>query len=125
MSADNYANRLKTYPNKGQLNLVAQQDPMTTVLNHAQLAAEWIRTAKKVVVHTGAGISTASGIRDFRSVDGVWSVEERLAKRHKSHRNDTLPSTTPISSEPSSPNVTFETAQPTFAHLALAHLMQQ
>ncbi len=34
--------------------------------------AERIRTADSVVSMTGAGISTASGIPDFRSDDGLW-----------------------------------------------------
>lgn len=36
------------------------------------VAAE-IRDAKSVVAMTGAGVSTASGIPDFRSPDGIWS----------------------------------------------------
>src|ERR1700744_3410388 len=38
----------------------------------ADLAA-MIRDARRVVVFTGAGISTESGIPDFRSPGGVWS----------------------------------------------------
>ena len=34
--------------------------------------AELIITAKKVVVFTGAGVSTESGIPDFRSPGGIW-----------------------------------------------------
>jgi NAD-dependent deacetylase len=34
--------------------------------------AEWIVGAKKVVVFVGAGVSTESGIPDFRSPGGVW-----------------------------------------------------
>lgn len=36
-------------------------------------AADLIEAAKRVVVFTGAGISTESGIPDFRSPGGIWS----------------------------------------------------
>jgi len=39
----------------------------------AQEVAELIVGAKKLVVFTGAGISTESGIPDFRSPGGIWS----------------------------------------------------
>src|SRR5215469_5310535 len=39
----------------------------------AQLLADLLRPARRVVVFTGAGISTESGIPDFRSPGGVWS----------------------------------------------------
>ncbi|MEL6968482.1 MAG: Sir2 family NAD-dependent protein deacetylase, partial [Pseudomonadota bacterium] len=35
--------------------------------------ADWIERARAVVVFTGAGISTESGIDDFRSPGGIWS----------------------------------------------------
>ena len=38
-----------------------------------EFAAEAIRDADSVVALTGAGVSTASGIPDFRSADGIWS----------------------------------------------------
>lgn len=34
--------------------------------------AQWITTSKKVIVFSGAGLSTESGIPDFRSPGGVW-----------------------------------------------------
>jgi NAD-dependent deacetylase len=34
--------------------------------------AELIRLAKEILVFTGAGISTESGIPDFRSPGGIW-----------------------------------------------------
>lgn len=39
---------------------------------HADLAAK-LRAAKRAVIFTGAGISTESGIPDFRSRDGIWT----------------------------------------------------
>ena len=43
---------------------------MTTDLDQI---ATWIRTADRIVVLTGAGISTESGIPDFRGPNGVWT----------------------------------------------------
>lgn len=45
----------------------------------------WVRAAKRVVVLTGAGISTDSGIPDFRGPQGVWTknpVAEKMSNIH-------------------------------------------
>ncbi len=39
----------------------------------AQRIAEWLVAADRAVVFTGAGMSTESGIPDFRSPGGIWS----------------------------------------------------
>ncbi len=42
-------------------------------MSDAAQLAEMIRNANRVLIFTGAGISTESGIPDFRSPGGVWS----------------------------------------------------
>ena len=42
-------------------------------MNDIDQARHWLTDATAVVGFTGAGISTESGIPDFRSPDGVWS----------------------------------------------------
>jgi len=39
--------------------------------------AQWIMESKYTVVFTGAGISTESGIRDFRGPDGLWTRRDK------------------------------------------------
>ena len=36
------------------------------------LLASWLRTCSNVVIFTGAGMSTESGLADFRSKEGMW-----------------------------------------------------
>jgi NAD-dependent deacetylase len=36
-------------------------------------AAEWLNSARKAIVLSGAGVSTESGIPDFRSATGLWT----------------------------------------------------
>jgi len=53
--------------------------PELAVQTAIEDAAELVRKAKRAVVLTGAGISTPSGIPDFRSEGtGLWSREEPL-----------------------------------------------
>ncbi|NXK92396.1 SIR6 deacetylase, partial [Formicarius rufipectus] len=66
--------------------------------------AELIRSSSNVVFHTGAGISTASGIPDFRGPNGVWTMEEKGL----SPKFDT----------------TFENARPSKTHMALLELQR-
>ena len=53
--------------------------PDLTIQTAIEDAAELVRKAKRAVVLTGAGISTPSGIPDFRSEGtGLWSRDEPL-----------------------------------------------
>jgi NAD-dependent deacetylase len=59
--------------------------PMRTIGELTKIAT-WIRQARRVTALTGAGISTDSGIPDFRGPNGVWTKDpeaERLSNiRH-------------------------------------------
>ena len=47
--------------------------------------AEWLNVANSVVALTGAGISTESGIPDFRGPKGLWTRDpdaEKLSNIH-------------------------------------------
>jgi len=41
------------------------------------LAAKWIVDSERLVVFTGAGISTDSGLPDYRGPDGVWTRRDK------------------------------------------------
>ncbi|MFW9988304.1 MAG: NAD-dependent deacetylase [Candidatus Odinarchaeota archaeon] len=41
------------------------------------LAAQWIAESERLVVFTGAGCSTASGLPDYRGPDGVWTRRDK------------------------------------------------
>ena len=47
---------------------------MTTTSKLGEIA-HWIRSARRVTALTGAGISTDSGIPDFRGPNGVWTKD--------------------------------------------------
>src|SRR3977135_1748779 len=83
--------------------------------------ASWIREGRSVMVLTGAGISTESGIPDFRGPDGVWTKDPKAERL--SHIDAYL----------ADPSVRVEswqrrmahpawTAAPNSGHLALAEL---
>jgi NAD-dependent deacetylase len=49
------------------------------------LVQEWIEASARVVALTGAGISTESGIPDFRGPQGVWTRNPRAEKLSNIH----------------------------------------
>ena len=65
--------------------------------------AEMIGAARHCIVYTGAGISTAANIPDYRGADGVWtSIQNNEAVK----------------------KCNLTTAEPTYSHMALRTLIQ-
>jgi len=44
-------------------------------VSNLEILKQWIRESKKIVFFGGAGVSTESGIPDFRSVDGLYNQQ--------------------------------------------------
>uniref|UniRef100_A0A5F8GLW3 Dual specificity mitogen-activated protein kinase kinase 2 n=1 Tax=Monodelphis domestica TaxID=13616 RepID=A0A5F8GLW3_MONDO len=98
----NYAAGLSPYADKGKCGLPEIFDPPEELDRKVWELAQLIQRSSNVVFHTGAGISTSSGIPDFRGPQGVWTMEERgLAPKF---------------------DTTFESAQPSKTHMALIQL---
>lgn len=103
--SEGYASRLKDYPNKGKCGLPELLETSRSLSRKVKQLARLLENSTRVVVLTGAGISTSCGIPDFRGPNGIWTIEQKeqnAAKKRKHSRNDAsnaLVST--ISSKPS------------------------
>ena len=71
-----YAARLSDYKHKGVTGLPETEDaPAVLEAKLAQLI-DMVRAAERVVVLTGAGVSTSAGLPDFRGPKGIWTLED-------------------------------------------------
>eukprot|EP00731_Ephydatia_muelleri_P018820 Em0011g860a len=103
MSVD-YASRLSKYENKGVCGVKEVFDSPDKLREKVDLLCSLLKAAQHVVVHTGAGISTAAGIPDFRGPRGVWTLEEKGEKVKT--------------------DIQFEDAMPTLTHRVLVRLVE-
>ena len=72
--AVNYASGLSAYEHKGRCGMPELIDDQEVVDAKCRQLAEWIHDSRHVVVITGAGVSTAAGIPDFRGPNGTLAV---------------------------------------------------
>ena len=100
--ASSYNDRLKPISWKGECGDKEREDPINKWATKAELLADWIRNSRYTVAFTGAGISVASGIKDFRGPNGVWTMEKKGLKAEF--------------------DIRFEDAEPSFTHMALVAL---
>jgi NAD-dependent deacetylase len=83
--------------------------------------AGWLSSARAVVALTGAGISTESGIPDFRGPNGLWTKNPAAEKLSNLHYYMTDPEVRVASWQARLEHPAFW-AQPNAGHLALADL---
>ena len=81
----------------------------------------WVDQAERVVVLTGAGISTESGIPDFRGPQGVWTKNPRAEKLSNIHHYMSDPEVRKESWKARLEHPAWN-AKPNAGHLALASL---
>lgn len=46
-------------------------------MDNIEILKKWVAESNRIVAFTGAGVSTESGIKDFRSADGLYSENWR------------------------------------------------
>ena len=101
-----YADRLSFRSDVGgQLGAPEYFEPYDELERKVGMLAQLFQAARKVVVFTGAGISTACGIPDFRGPSGIWTLREQ-------------------GKDPPRGMVSFPLAIPSFTHAALASLVK-
>jgi len=85
---------------------------------------DWVNGAQRVVILTGAGISTESGIPDFRGPQGVWTKNPLAEKLSNIHYYMSDPEVRKAAWQSRLEHPAWG-AQPNAGHLALAALEQR
>mmetsp|Transcript_26920 Transcript_26920/g.63230 ORF Transcript_26920/g.63230 Transcript_26920/m.63230 type:complete len:324 (+) Transcript_26920:109-1080(+) len=124
-----YASRLSNYPNKGKVGLPESSDTRRLLSIKLKHLTQELRASSYTVVLTGAGISTASGIPDFRGPNGIWTkekegkrVETKKSRNRKRKHSVSFESFGTEEEEELEENM-FARAKPTLTHRAITKLM--
>ncbi|GAQ77978.1 Class IV sirtuins [Klebsormidium nitens] len=81
------------------------EDPPEVLEAKLRQLADIIKSSDRVVFHTGAGLSTAAGIPDFRGPQGVWTLQKK--------------------GQMAGMNMRYEEARPTQAHIIIAEMVRR
>ena len=105
MSAHSYNALLKAYPNKGLAGDEERVEGAGETAAKVDRLAALFAAAKHAVFFTGAGLSTAAGVPDFRGTHGVWTRE--------------------LQGLPPPAGKSFREARPTAAHRVVARMLAE
>jgi NAD-dependent deacetylase len=84
-------------------------------------ALPWLRQARRIVVFSGAGMSTESGIPDFRGPNGVWKTTDPQRYTIQNYVRDR---SVRVERWQARLEGRFSNAEPNAAHLAVTRLQQ-
>ena len=59
-------------------------------MTELELLRQWVQESQRMVFLGGAGVSTASGIPDFRSAHGLYQQKKRASPTRRCFPTDTL-----------------------------------
>lgn len=101
---------------QGVCGLPENKDTKRTLSLKLKRLVQLIKQSNHTVILTGAGISTAAGIPDFRGPNGIWTTESSSINNNKRKRSKAPPIGLQLDD--------FAKAQPTYTHYAIAKLIQ-
>jgi NAD+-dependent protein deacetylase sirtuin 6 len=128
-----YASRLKEYPDKGVCGLPELKETSQSYNKKVKHLADLMKKKpQRIVVLTGAGISTSSGIPDFRGPNGIWTkelesqkkcqVKNKKRKDLSMVKDENIKLTKPSCTD-STVLIDFAHAKPSFTHNAITNLV--